>query len=483
MKNNTRNHPVSLSVFFTTEMWERYGFYVIQTLLALYLVLHAHWTDQRVYALVGSFTALTYLSPIVGGWIADHLLGQKRAILTGALVLLASYIEISLSQSDRGLTASLAGIAVGTGLLKPNISSLLGNAYPVGSPKRESGFTIFYMGITTGIILGTTIPNYLNTYFGWSTSFLSAAFGLVIAFMTFWFGITRHNIRDYTPFEYHFKKIVLTGLLMATLWGLAFYMLNHPGIAPYLFIVIALFALFYLLLCAKAEGIEQARQTLVILLLCTMSVVFFAFYFQMFLSLTLFISRTVQPTLLGISFPPPYYVGVQSVGMIVFGCLLSCQKNTLDIRKQAIKIGNKFMTALLLITVAYGLIALVCRITPPETLLSPWLILPAYLMISLGEMLLSPVGLSAVTLLASHKRVSTMMGIFLMSLGIGAFLSGQLASLTALSTQELSSDLIKVHYGSSFGQLFLILTGATLFCAILNIVIKRFMTAPLPLHH
>src|SRR5262245_54132396 len=144
-------HPPSLHTFFATEMWERYGFYVVQTLLALYLAFHFKWIDKRIYSLVGSFTALTYLSPLIGGWIADHLLGQKRAILTGAVFLFFSYLTLSWLTSDNGLAAALAGIAVGTGLLKPNISSLLGNEYPSGSAKRESGFTIFYMGITTGI--------------------------------------------------------------------------------------------------------------------------------------------------------------------------------------------------------------------------------------------------------------------------------------------------------------------------------------------
>lgn len=131
MQTLPMNHPPSLRVFFATEMWERYGFYVVQTLLALYLVLHFKWPDKQVYALVGSFTALTYMSPLVGGWIADHLLGQKRTILTGAVVLLLSYLGLSLIKSDHLLNLSLAGIAVGTGLLKPNISSLLGNEYPL----------------------------------------------------------------------------------------------------------------------------------------------------------------------------------------------------------------------------------------------------------------------------------------------------------------------------------------------------------------
>lgn len=186
MPTNSEKHPKSLRIFFATEMWERYGFYVVQSLLALYLALHFKWPDKQIYALVGSFTALTYLSPVVGGWIADKLIGQKRAVLLGAVVLFVSYCILSLVDNTTALTASLAAIAVGTGLLKPNISSLLGNEYLTGSARRESGFTIFYMGITTGIILGTTLPSILNEHFGWVASFTSAAIGMIIAFLVFY---------------------------------------------------------------------------------------------------------------------------------------------------------------------------------------------------------------------------------------------------------------------------------------------------------
>jgi len=171
MNSTHLKHPPSLRIFFATEMWERYGFYVVQTLLALYLALRFHWQDKQIYELVGSFTALTYVSPLIGGWIADHLLGQKRTILSGAFVLLVSYFALSFTSSNHGLTLCLASIAIGSGLLKPNISSLLGNEYPEGSPNREKGFTLFYLGITTGIIMGSTFPGYLHHHFGWSVAF------------------------------------------------------------------------------------------------------------------------------------------------------------------------------------------------------------------------------------------------------------------------------------------------------------------------
>ncbi|WP_035915774.1 peptide MFS transporter [Legionella lansingensis] len=480
-------HPSSLAVFFATEMWERYGFYVVQTLLALYLAFQFKWHDERVYTLVGTFTALTYLSPVIGGWIADHLLGQKRAILTGAVFLFFSYLSLFILTSDIALIAALAGVAVGTGLLKPNISSLLGNEYPENSPRRESGFTIFYMGITTGIILGTTIPSQLNYYFGWSVAFASAAFGMVIAFAVFAFGVHRYKIADYHPSELTLPKAIKALLAVIVLWSAAFLILHYTALADIAFGGVILLSLLYLIDVVKRETPKQARQTFVIGLLCIISVMFWAFYFQMFLSLTLFISRVVEPKLFGVLFPPPYYVTVQSIGMILFGYFLSRSKQQLSSVHSGIRTGNKFVFAMLFITLAYILITLVCHISQGTGLLSPLYFIPTYLLISIAELLLSPVGLAAITVLASRKKVSTMMGIFFVSLGIGAFLSGKLATLTAIKPEELSILQLKAHYTHTFTQLLLILVVATIVCLILNRTIKSLLIGhaedPLPNSH
>lgn len=477
VSNLESKHPASLSTFFTTEMWERYGFYVVQTLLALYLAYQFKWPDKLVYTLVGTFTALTYLSPVIGGWIADHLLGQKRAILVGAIFLFFSYLALFLFPSTAALTASLAGIAVGTGLLKPNISSLLGNEYAENSSQRESGFTIFYMGITTGIILGTTLPSQLYYHFGWPVAFASAALGMVIAFSVFSFGIYRYKISDYHPLELSFFKAIKAMLIMAFLWFFAFLILHYPAFADIAFSTVILLSLLYLVAIIKQEPPKQARQTLVIGLLCIISVVFWAFYFQMFLSLTLFISRVVKPTLGGILFPPPYYVSIQSIGMILFGYFLSRRKTQSHLVHSGIITGNKFIQAVVLIVLAYTAITLICHTSHGVNLLSPIYFIPVYLLISIAELLLSPVGLAAITVLASRKKVSTMMGIFFVSLGIGAFLSGKLANLTAVKTEQVSLLELKTHYTHTFTELLIILAASTLVCLILNRVVRFLLTS------
>jgi POT family proton-dependent oligopeptide transporter len=457
-------------------MWERYGFYVVQTLLALYAAMHMGWDDAKVYKLVGSFTALTYVSPVIGGWIADKLIGQKKAVLLGTIVLFISYLLISFFKTDKALCVALSGVAVGTGLLKPNISSLLGNEYHDRPASRESGFTIFYMGITMGIILGTTLPSLISEKFGWSSAFFSASIGMILAGITFIHGICKYKIQDYFFINTNFEKSVSAFGLICTLWFLSYYLLTYPHLADTVFIAVGLVCVVYIIFCINKEHGEQARRTIVIGLLCIISIIFWTFYFQMFMSLTLFIVRAVNPKLLGINFPPPFYVGIQSLGMIILGIILSrSNKNKNSKSQQAIISGNKFFFSICCMTLAYALIVLISKYSEPSILITPLLLIPTYLIISIAELFLSPVGLSSVTLLASRDKVSTMLGIFFVSLGTGGYLSGKLAGITSLPIGVTNIAEIKQHYVASFTKLLFILFVSTIISAFLNYLIRRLM--------
>lgn len=473
-------HPDSLRTFFLTEMWERYGFYVVQTLLVLYLTFHFHWEDTRAFELVGAFTALTYISSLVGGWIADHLLGQKTSIILATIILMISYSVLALLQSAHGLLIALAGVCVGTGLLKPNISSLLGNEYPPNSPRREVGFTIFYIGITTGIILGSTLPNLFQQRFGWHVAFFSAAMGMVFALLIFCYGIYRYKLVDYYTHDREPKKIAYTSVLILGLYYIALEIFNHPNLGNMAFSIIVLFCVSYLIYAAKTAKGMQASQNVIIALLCIISTLFWAFYFQMFSSFSLLITRIVSPTLLGISFPAPYYVAVQSFGLIILGILFSRPKHHASISTQAKHIGNKFLMAMIVMTLAYAFTTLILYFNMSEMLLSPLLILPLYLMISAAELLLSPVGLAAITLLSSPNKVSTMMGIFFVTLGTGGFLSGKLASLAAAPSATAPIEVLKQIYAVAFGKMLGILILATVLCFFVTLLIQYLLRDNLP---
>lgn len=469
-------NPVSLPVFFSTELWERYGFYVIQTLLTLYMVMHFHWPDTKVYALVGSFTALTYLSPFIGGWIADSFIGQKNAVLLGAIILFVSYIFLGFSHHIPSLIKALASIAIGTGLLKPNISSLLGNQYSENDPHRENGYTIFYLGITTGIILGTTLPSLIKHYFGWQMAFLSAALGMILSIASFSTGIIRYNIQDYNPKTIDFKNMAFTSLVLILTWPLFGYILLHTEFANIVFPIISILSLVYMLYSYTQEHKPQSQKILAILCLCIISVLFWAFYFQMFMAFVLFITRLVNNKLWGILFPPPYYVAIESIGMIIIGWIITrIQPKEKSLNLQATQIVNKFVLSMVCIAAAYLLILLVCLFHPAYLPISPLFLIPAYLILSLAELMLSPVGISAVAILAPRNKVSTLMGVFFVSLGLGGYLSGKLAVLTAIPNTVTDASAIKALYMLGFSKLFIILIILVFFSLILRKIFIHLM--------
>lgn len=471
---DTLKQPKPLVIFFLTEMWERYGFYVIQSLLALYLSHDFGFSDSRTYALVGAFTALTYVSPIIGGSIADKYLGQKISIIMGAVILFISYILLSINHTLMQLYFALAGVSVGTGLLKPNISSLLGNLYPENDNRRESGFTLFYMGITLGIILGTTLPSTIVHLYGWPASFASAASGIILALIIFITGIKLFKIQNYAKIDKNSNKQWPQSLIIIiSFWLIAYVVLDSFILGLIIFIGVSILSAAYIIKTAKAESEQQRKNTMSILYLCIISVIFWTFYFQMFSSLTLFINRLVIPVIGGFKIPAPYYVTIQSVGMLFFGAIfikILPKKLTNSVAYSA---STKFLIAICLMLVAYSTLLLSIVLSADNALISPLFLIVTYLLISIAELLLSPIGLSAITQLASRKRVSTMMGIFFISLGIGGYLSGVLAKLTAVNNSDLNIETMKTLYLHGFTKVTAILAIGTLISAWLTTHIKK----------
>jgi len=473
-------YPLTLKVFFATELWERYGFYTVQALLALYLLLRFHYSDDHIYSMVGAFTAMAYISPFFGGFIADYWLGHKRAVLWGAAVLALSYFSIVLVHNIDGIILALGGITIGTGLLKPNISSLLAHEYHTKTPEgsRDGAFTLFYVGISCGIILGTTVPTLLKDWLGWNAPFIGATIGLILAYITFWWGCRYYEVHHQPDYTHCTIADYLKSLLGIVAYiGIAYLIIHNVMIADIAFAIIAALSVIVVLAVAFKEEKHQRHRTIVFLLLCIISVMFWGLYFQMFLSLTLFIYRTVQPTIFGIEFPPPFYVTAESIGLVVFGPILAWLWTRLRQRNKRITTPMKFFYAMLVMTLSYGLILYATYQVDPNVRLSPWLIILAYLLISISELLLSPVGLSVTTKLVRKEVVGMMVGVFFVSLGIGSKLANMLSDVAAIPKHLDQFSKVEHIYQHAFWFYFESAIAATVISFILVLVIKRLMRA------
>lgn len=462
-----------LKMLFATELWERYGFYVVQSLLALYLLTYFHSPDYKTYMIVSSFTALTYVSPFVGGYLADKLLGHRRAVLWGIVILGLSYLLISLFHTLDMIMIALAGISIGTGLLKPNVSSLLGHQFAPGEPGRDSAFTLFYVGISLGIILGTTLPSYLQREFGWSSAFISAVVGMIITWVTFYFGAKYYRLSDTAAQECCDITDRLKSIVVLVIWVIsAYWVIRDDMLAHVVFILLSIFVASYVLMIVCKESKAQRRRTVAFLLLCIISIAFWSLYFQMFLSLILFIHREVQPTLFNMPFPAPYYITVESIGLVVFGVVLSWLWIKLGKAGKEFSIPTKFSCALAFLVVAYALILLSMH-QSNAGLISPGLLILAFLCISIGELLLSPTGLAMAAKLVRREVIGSMIGIFLVSLGIGGKLAGWLASYAAIPHEPISREQMMLLYHNAFMLYIKIAIVALIFSLLLMPIIKH----------
>lgn len=465
--------PKALSIFFLTEMWERYGFYLCQSLLILFLLDRFHFDDATSYAVLGSVTALAYINSIIGGYVADRFIGHRLAVLLGAVFIGAGYALLALGQHEVITFWALGIITMGTGLIKPNISSLVGTLYTKDDPRRQGGFTLFYVGINVGTLLSTSCAGYLQQYCGWTTTFFSGTIALGIAFATFLFGIHHFKLKDVRPFAHtisHWIK-ALGIIFLAVVFS--YFIIEYQKLAVVAFVVISIISVCIVFYEAYREEKSDRRKLMAYLILSGISVIYWSIYFQLFFSMNLFVLRAVDRNILGHMVPPSLFMSVQAMGILVFGPLVSMIWTSLQQRKCSPSIPMKFALSLILNSVAFGLLFISSMLLQSNGMVMPGWVILVYVLIAIGELFLSPVGLSMVTELVPPRLVGLMMGIFFISLGLGGKLAGVIANISAVPQDLINVPMIEAIYRHAFLTYFLISAGAALVSLCLVPVIKH----------
>lgn len=473
--------PKSLNVYVFTEMWERYGFYTLLSLLIFYFIHFFHLNDQLSYNILGSITALAYGHSVIGGYIADRLLGHRTSVLFATVLLSVGYSLIALFPNLTAVYWALSLITVGTGMLKPNISSLVGFLYNVQDVRRHSGYTIFFVGINIGIILGETLAGLIQRYFGWKSLFFTASVSLIIACCTFWIGTHLFNIKD-QPLQNAKRKKRLGSLMLVLAISVSYYIISHPTVSTIFFSIVAIFCLGVILYNAYQEEKVTRKKLIAFLLLMVISTLYWAFYFQMFFSFNVFIERIVDRHVWGLTLIPSIYPSIEAMGVILFGIGLSWGWRWLESTRPHLNpnIPIKFTLALGIHTIALGILYYASLIIGTNLLiLQSWLI-SAYLLIAIGELLISPIGLAMVVEFVPRHSVGLMMGIFFMTQGLGSKLSGIAATITSIPENivQNSTDALRV-YQHGFLIYFLLSIVGTLISYSLVSVIKKLTTTGL----
>lgn len=423
--------PKVLRYFFLTEMWERFGFYTIQALLVLYMVHSLDFSDEKSYGILGEFTALAYVFPLLGGYVADRIMGYRLAVLLGGILLCVGYACVAIF-SDVFIGLSL--LVAGNSLLKPNISSFLGLFYDNEDPRRDAGFTIFYMGINLGSLGAVLFMGFVQQQFGWSTCFAVASIGLffgVITYLSAYKYLENKGLSPQKPeltnlVAYLIKSPLITLGLMAITIAI-YFILKHPNETNITLIIVGVFLFGGLIfLACKLHGVER-QHMLALLILIISSIVYWGLYFQLFSSVNLFADRLIQRDIFGIHVPAIVFISMSSIFILLLGPILSILWEKTYKFKKITSTPMKFTYSLFFMGLALQLLVLATHCASGDQLVSPLWLVGFYFLVTLSEMLLSPIGLAMITELSPKKYSGLMMGVWFIALGFGGALSGYLS--------------------------------------------------------
>lgn len=467
-----QRHPRVLPFLFLTEMWERFGFYIVQGLLVLYMTQYFGLPDSESYTILGIYTALAYTAPLIGGVIASKILGYETSIIWGGFFLIIGYGLLALPYTETLLYPALATIIVGTGFFKPNISSLLGTQYEFHDPRRDSGFTIFYIGINVGILMAGLSSGYIKEYFGWRVSFGLASIGLVAGLITFLYG-TRFLIKTPQPIDVQPKhQYRLLACCFLAILGLNF-LLRLSVLADWLLPCVGIVLLIYISILTLRQDAVYKKRMLVLNILTVSSVVFWMLYLQQFYSAMLYIDRLIDKTVFGVKLSPTVFYASQGAFIILLGPFFAWLWDLLSLHGKNPSPINKFILGIL----GAGLSCLVLGVSTyfpnSEGMISPFWIFLAYILLTIGELLLSPVGLSAVTLLSPPNLTGMMMGVWFVALGFGGIFAGWIAKISSIpdSMQDNAQKLL--IYQHAFFDYAYIALGVAVVLFVLRLTFKQ----------
>ena len=439
-----KGNPLSLSTLFFTEMWERFSYYGMRALLVLYLVNSLNYSESDALHIYAVYTGLVYLTPLIGGYLADRFLGAQKSIFIGGLTMMIGHFLMAFPDY---LYLAIGMLIIGNGYFKPNISSLLGRLYKSNDLRRDSGFSIFYVGINLGAFLAPLIVGYVGETINWHYGFAIAGFGMLAGLIQFSYGQNKIIKEDTTNQS---KKLKLAD------WGLIsiISIINIPLILLILEvnemlnnfffeILLAFIVIIFSYLFTRKKQLFSAKEDLKKIIYIGVLSVFVIFFWVGFElaggSLTLFANNSVDRNFLGFIIPASFFQSINPLIIILIGPMIANFWLRVDRSKNNINTPQKMGLGLLLLAGGFFLITLVN--SSSGSTISLWWLVGVYFLHTLGELCLSPIGLSMVSKVSPKKIASLMMGFWFLSSAVANFMAGKLPGILQANNLDLFTFL------------------------------------------
>ncbi|MGC6486920.1 MAG: peptide MFS transporter [Planctomycetota bacterium] len=471
-------HPPGLYMLFFAEMWERFCFYGMRALLTLYMVSEVFsYDDAQATAVYGSYNALIYLTPIAGGILADRLLGYRWAILLGGLLMAVGQFTLVVQQ-EFFFYAGMAFMVVGNGMFKPNISTLVGRLYPDGDPRRDAGFTIFYIGINVGAFLSTLVCGYFAKSEDWTVGFGIAGVGMLLGLVTFGMGRARLEGHGEPPapekLPANLTKVLLGSLALVPL---VYLLLSEDAAVKILLSIAVVVVLGTLIVTAIREERVMRERMFVLIVLWFFHMMFWMFFEQAGTSLTLFTKRNIDLDIGGWEFPAAWGQFFNPLFILVFGALFTMLWAGLGKKGRDPSIPTKFGLALIQLGLGFYVLVWAASGVEDTGLVSILILIFCYLLHTTGELCISPVGLSAVTKLAPQRMTGMVMGAWFLSIAAAHKVAAMIAGETGAAGGEgMTPQETLPIYTDVFWQITLYAVGAGVLIIILGqLFLKRWL--------
>ncbi|MFK5982486.1 MAG: peptide MFS transporter [Flavobacteriaceae bacterium] len=435
-------HPKGLFYLFFAELWERFSFYGMRALLVLYMTKHLLYDDDMSFGIFAAYMSLVYVTPMIGGILADKLLGFRKAILLGGVLMALGHFFLTI-ETPIFFYGSLGLIIVGNGFFKPNISSFVGDLYHKDDSRRDAGFTIFYMGINIGAAIAPLLCAWFAETYGWHYGFILAGIGMVLGLFIFKRGINNDVFQEkglITNSELYLKKTVgisngklvtIGAFLSVPIFAL---IIKYNQFEHYLVWVVSAFLVGYIaLILSKVSPIEKKR-LIVVVYFTSLYTLFSAIFEQAGSSLTLFADRNVN--LVGMDAAGTNSINAGFIFMLAipFSLLWTYLSKKNINPNSAIKFG----IGLLLLGLGFVVFAYSANLADSLAKTPMLYLVLGYFILTVGELFLSPIGLSKMTELSPLKYISFIMGVWFSANFYGHFFAGKIAKLTTVSKGETS---------------------------------------------